>query len=103
MRRGCYWLFFYATAIVPAALFGVSMAGIMVYEHDGGYGLRPSEYYTILRFWEAVSAIICGVPGFLLVGWYQLRRRRENEQDATTTRRTTDDEDETVWPPPPHE
>jgi len=104
MKKGCLWLFLYAVAVVPPALFGADMASSFVYNYDFGHRPRLSQqgYETLKDTWDAAGALIGGTPGLLLVGWSQFRRRQEDEQEAAPARQATDNGDETVWPPPPH-
>ena len=102
-NTGCwlYWLFLYGVATVPAALFGGVMASSFIYNYDHAHRSRMSDhsYATLLNGGEIAAALVCAVPGFVWVGWSQLRDRRK-EQEAKKIQSVRDD---TVWPPPPRE
>ena len=87
MKSGCLWLLLYTVAVVPLALFGASMAGEYVYGYDHRHRPRLSQqaYRSLLDRSEAVSAIVCGVPGLLLVGGSHLRGRRAGQQERAET------------------
>ncbi len=60
------------------------MASSFVYNYDHWHRPRLSDqaYTSLLNGSEALTALACGMPGLLLVGWSQIKNRREQEQAA---------------------
>jgi hypothetical protein len=99
-----YWLFLYGIATIPAALFGGMMASSYIYVYDHAHRPRMSNqaYMTLLHGGELVAALLSATPGFILVGWSQLKDRLK-EREKLQARQLASSQDNTIWPPPPLE
>jgi hypothetical protein len=99
-----YWLFLYGIATIPAGFFAALMASSYIYVSNHAHRPRLNEqaYMTVLNGEEIGAAFVCAAPGFVWVGWSQLKERRK-EWKKLQKQQPSGIEDNAVWPPSPRE